>query len=384
MRVNRAEAEVISILSGDNQSSNIGTNLPDSLAVKVTDRYGNGISGIAVQWSITETPYGAVGQILSTQTVVSDSEGKAETMLTMGNMNGNYKIQASSTSLPYSAITFNTFANSGKAQNISILSGGCQSGFMNTVLAEPFAVKLTDEFGNPVGGITVSWSIIESPTGSVWQELSKTSTSTNSDGEAYSTLTLGHKAGLYKVEATYSDVKSLSVAFTVTTDRLVSFKGGNYIMFSIPYLFSNGNPEAVLNALGPYDPSKWRLFRLNDSGEYKEYPGIHDISPGMGYWLISAKDIEINLDGEAANSDITIVLEPGWNQIGAPFTCSVSWNDIKKMNLGLFASNAVADVLWGYDDEKFELAMRDALDPWQSYYVYNSSGSSINFVIPSK
>ncbi len=384
LSVNRAEAEIISKLSGDNQSGNIGTNLPDFLAVKVTDRFGNGINGIDVHWSITEAPYGAVGQILSTQTVVSDSEGKAESMLTLGDMSGNYKIQASSSSLSYSPVTFNTFADSGKVHNISILSGGCQSGVMNTVLTEPFVVKLTDEFGNPVRGVTVSWSIAESPTGAVWQELSETSSSTDSDGEAFSTLTLGEKAGLYKVEAAYSDIENLSVAFTVTTDLLVSLKGGNYTMFSTPYLFNNGNPEAVLNALGPYDPAKWRLFRLSGSGEYQEYPGIHDFSPGMGYWLISAKDIEITLDGEAVYSDITLILEPGWNQIGAPFTCSVSWNDIKDVNPGLFASNTVADVLWGYDNERSELAMRDAVDPWQSYYVYNSSGSSINFVIPYK
>jgi len=384
LRVNRAEAEIISKLSGDNQSSNIGTNLPDFLAVKVTDRFGNGINGIDVHWSITETPYGAVGQILSTQTVVSDSEGKAGTMLTLGDKSGNYKIQASSSSLSYSPVTFNTFANSGKAHNISMLSGGCQSGFMNTVLTEPFVVKVTDEFGNSVRGVTVSWSIAESPTGAVWQELSDASSSTDSDGEAYATLTLGDKAGLYKVEATCCDVKGLSVAFTVTTDRLVSFKGGNYNMFSIPYLFNNRNPEAVLNALGPYNPAKWRLFRLSRSGEYQEYPNIPDFSPGMGYWLISAEDIEITLEGEAVYSDITLILEPGWNQIGSPFTCPVSWNDIKNMNPGLFASNAVADVLWGYDDERLEFAMRDAVDPWQSYYVYNSSGSSINLIIPNK
>jgi len=384
LRVNRVEAEVISILSGDNQSSNIGTNLPDFLAVIVTDRFGNGINGIDVHWSITETPASTVGQILSLQTAVSDSEGKAGTMLTFGDKSGNYKIQASSSSLSCSPVTFNAFANSGKAHNISMISGGCQSGFMNTVLTEPFVVKVTDEFGNPIRGVTLSWSIAESPTGAVWQELSDVYSSTDSDGEASTILTLGEKAGLYTVEATCSDVKNLSTAFTVTTDRLVSLKGGNYNTFSIPYLFNNGNPEAVLNALGPYNPSKWRLFRLSSSGEYQEYPGIHDFSPGMGYWLISAEDIEITLEGEAVYSDITLILEPGWNQIGCPFTCSVSWDDIKKMNLGLFASNAVADVLWGYDDERLEFAMRDAVDPWQSYYVYNSSGSSINLIIPNK
>lgn len=381
--VNRAEAKNVSKLSGDNQAGNIGTNLSDILTVKVTDDFGNGISGINIQWTITETPFEALGQVLSTQTVISDSDGKAGTMLTLGNKSGNYKIQASSGSLSHLPVTFTTFANSGTVSNISVLSGGCQSGIMNTVLSEPFVVKMTDEYGNPVKGTTVSWIITESPTGTEWQELSTASSSTDAEGKANTTLTLGNKAGLYKVKATYSKNKSLSVAFTVTTDRLVSIKGGSYNTFSIPFLFNNGNPEAVLKALGPYDPSKWRLLRLSGAGVYQEYPNLSDVSPGMGYWLITANDIDIHFEGQAVNADTTVILEPGWNQIGSPFTCSVKWDDIKNKNLGLFASNAVADVLWGYDDEKLEFSMRDEIDPWEGYYVYNSSGSSVSLIIPS-
>ena len=382
LRVNRVEAEIISKMSGDNQSCTIGTNLPDYLAVTVTDRFGNVAYGIDVHWSITETPDGASGQALFPQTAVSNSEGKAWTILTLGDKSGGYKVEASSSSLSGSTATFYAFANSNKANNISMLSGGCQSGFMNTVLTEPFVVKVADEYGNPVTGAAVTWSITESPTGAVWQELSEASSFSDSDGEATTTLTLGEKAGLYKVEATCSDVESTSVIFTVTTGRLVSLKGGRYKTFSIPFQFNSGNPEAVLNALGPYEPSKWRLFRLVNSVEYQEYPNISDFSPGMGYWLILAEDIELALEGEGVYSDTTLILEPGWNQIGGPFTCSVSWNDIKTMNLGLFTSNTVADVLWGYDDEKLEFAMRDAMDPWEGYYVYNHSGSSINLYIP--
>jgi hypothetical protein len=255
---------------------------------------------------------------------------------------------------------------------------------MNTVLGEPFVVKVTDEYGNPVSGVTVNWNITESPPGSVWQELSDASSCTDSDGEAYTRLTLGEKAGFYKVEATCNDVESSFVTFTVITGQLVSCKAGSYSMFSIPYQLNDESPEAVFDVLGPYDPSKWRLFRLKSSGGYHEYPGIPDFSPGMGYWLITGEDIEVAIEGEAVNSDITLILEPGWNQIGCPFTCSVSWADIKKMNFGLFASHTVADVLWGYDDENLEFVMRNAIDPWQSYYVYNDSGSSINLIIPYK
>lgn len=382
LRVDRADPEIISKVSGDNQTGTIGTSPQNFLVVKVTDRFGNAVNGIDVNWNISETPASASGQNLSAHILTSDSEGEAWTMLTLGDKSGDYKVQASSDFLSSAPITFNTFASSDEVRYISMISGSCLSGFMNTALEDPLVVKVTDEHGNLVSGISVSWSITEFPTGAVWQELSNASSITDSAGEAHTTLILGEKAGLYKVDASISDADGSPVTFSVTTGQLLSLKGGRYTTFSVPYQFKNGNPEAVLSALGPYDPSQWRLFRFMGSGEYKEYPGIADFSPGMGYWLISAKDIEISLEGEAVHSDITLTLEPGWNQIGCPFTCSVTWDDIKNRNLDLFSSNTIADVLWGYDNERLEFAMKDGIDPWQSYYVYNFSGSNINLIIP--
>ena len=271
--------------------------------------------------------------------------------------------------------------NAGEGASISKVSGDCQRGEVNTALANPFVIKVTDDQGNGISGVTVTWSITETPADATGQELSATSTTTDSDGEAESTLTLGDKAGLYKVEASSSGLSGSPIKFTATNGKSYFIKGGRFYAFSIPYRLIKGNAEVILAELGPYDPGIWRLFHY--AGEYHEYPNTPDFSPGLGYWLINAEDKEIFVEGgEDVNSDITLTLEPGWNQIGCPFACSVSWDSIKNENSNLFDNNVVADVLWGYDIEVGEYVMCDEMDPWQGYWVYNSSESNINLIIP--
>jgi len=108
--------------------------------------------------------------------------------------------------------------------------------------------------------------------------------------------------------------------------------------------------------------------------------------------LISAVDKVIFVEGNAVNSDFHMTLQPGWNHMGCPFTCSVSWEKIKEANPGIFFYDigeagieiiAVADVLWGYDSENGEWVMKGGIDPWGSYWIYNYSDSPIfDFIIP--
>lgn len=380
LTVNTGEAANISKVSGDNQSGSVGATLSNYFVVKVTDAYGNSISGKTVNWSITQTPSGATGQSLSATSTTTDSDGEAKSKLTLGDKAGEYKVQATSNSLSGSPITFTTTANTGEAENISKVSGDCQSGDVITDLTYPFVVKVTDDDGNGVSGVTVSWSITTAPVDATGQILSATSTTTDSDGEAESTLTLGDKAGLYKVEASCSGLSGTPIKFTATTGKSYFIKGGCYHKFSIPYQLNNGNAEVVLDELGPYDRTKWRLYRYE--GQYQEYPNITNFSPGLGYWLISAEDNEIFVEGDNVSSDVTVTLEPGWNQIGCPFVCSVSWDSIKNENSSLFDNNIVADVLWGYDSENREYVLCNEMSPWQGYWVLNNSESSINLIIP--
>ena len=106
--------------------------------------------------------------------------------------------------------------NPGEARSLEKVSGDSQSGEVNTALTDPFLVMVTDDYGNPVTGKAVSWSIIETPSGATGQRLSDTSTITDSNGEARSGLTLGDKAGTYKVQAVSDPLTGSPIIFTAT------------------------------------------------------------------------------------------------------------------------------------------------------------------------
>lgn len=310
------------------------------------------------------------------------------------------------------------------ATNISEFSGNCQSQSgesadvkIKTALPDPFVVIVTDEYGNPVSGVNVDWTITSTPLDATGQSLSAPPTTTDSysmaestlttptdsNGRAGSVLTLGDKYGTYIVQATSNPLIGSPVTFTAITGPLWSIKGMVYLMFSIPYQLNDGNAAVVLDELGSYGPNNWRLSRYI-GGDYLEYPSFTDILLGFGYWLISAVDEVISVEGDALisdvhgpvegnaiNSDVTITLQPGWNQVGCPFTCSVSWESIKEANPGLFSGDiagadikimAVADVLWGYNVETGGYEMRNEMFPWESYWIYLSSDSPVDFNIP--
>ena len=67
-------------ISGDNQQGTPGAALANSLVVEVRDQYGNVIKGVSVPFAITKGD----GK-LSIKTAVTDSSGRAQTTLTLGN-----------------------------------------------------------------------------------------------------------------------------------------------------------------------------------------------------------------------------------------------------------------------------------------------------------
>ncbi|MDI6782035.1 MAG: PKD domain-containing protein [bacterium] len=67
-----------------------------------------------------------------------------------------------------------------------------------TTILQPFVVKMTDNLNRPIQGHTIKWTIISLPASAT---LSATLTTTNADGLASTTLTLGTKTGNYIVTA---------------------------------------------------------------------------------------------------------------------------------------------------------------------------------------
>lgn len=76
-------------LGGNNQTQDVGTPLAQALTVGVTDRFGNGIDGLAVNWAVTPAGRAVLGPALSFTV-----GGVATTTVTLGNTPGAFQISA--------------------------------------------------------------------------------------------------------------------------------------------------------------------------------------------------------------------------------------------------------------------------------------------------
>jgi len=100
-------AAFIAVASGNNQSGSPGAALANPLKVKVTDQFGNGVSGVNVDWAVTNGT-ATVGSPSSS----SDATGTAQVGVTLGATPGPVTITATSGILTGSPVTFNATVTS--------------------------------------------------------------------------------------------------------------------------------------------------------------------------------------------------------------------------------------------------------------------------------
>lgn len=187
----------IAVVSGDAQTDTVGHTLKEPFVVKVTDAFGNPVSGVTVSWSRTGNG------TLAAETSTTGKDGTSSVGYTLGKSTGADEISASVNGLT-SPAKFTATAVAGGAAAIEVVSGGDQSGTVGRQLAAPFVVKVSDALGNPASGATVTWA-----TGS---GTLAASTTTDSKGVSENTLTFGQLAG------------DLTVTASISSSKVVTFK----------------------------------------------------------------------------------------------------------------------------------------------------------------
>ena len=155
---------------------------------------------------------------------------------------------------------------------------------------------------------------------------------------------------------------------------------GAYRMFSLPFVPEEDRALGFLeDALGPYDPERWRVLRRNERGGYDEVPDLVSVQPGQAFYLMVREPIEripVGV-GRSVRSDRSyeVLLHPGWNQVGVPFAFPVSWASIVEAS--------------GYPDVEgpwaFDGANRygpTALEPWKGYWIRNRGEAPVILSVP--
>ena len=135
--------------------------------------------------------------------------------------------------------------------------GHRQQGPAGSTLAQPFVVLVLDQYGDPLAGAKVTFSIAAGG-----GTLSATTVTTDADGHASTTLTLGRQPGPNTVVATIAGLEP--VTFTVEAAATPDFDGDGLTGFPDFFLFAEAfggtDPRFDLDGNGSVDFADFFLF----------------------------------------------------------------------------------------------------------------------------
>ena len=278
--------------SGDGQTATVATALPSQLRVLVTDA-GSPVAGRTVAWATTGG--------LVTASSDSDASGIATSQWTLGQSAGSQSASATLSGAGGSPLSFTATASAGAAAFIAKAGGDAQTGIITTMLTNPLLARATDQFNNPVSGVSVTWQVTSGMATPM-----PASGNTASNGEAQTIVTLGGTAGPIIIQAMsaglsgtpldYSataqappmavTVQVLSAPATAFNPQHVTIAAGGTVTWNWPTggLTHNVMPDAtepVMSGAPIIGPNSYP-FTFNTPGVYMYYCVVHGLPGGGG------------------------------------------------------------------------------------------------------
>jgi hypothetical protein len=225
-RVDAAGAR-LAIVSGDGQTAGIGEALPEPLVVAATDGAGVPLAGRSVIFRVSANN----GALLDPQdarqralAVSTDAQGHAQARLVLGMRSGaaNNRVDVSLVPDPPDAalaappVTFSASGVAHPPAKINVDSGNRQKGLPGQPLPRPLVAVVTDEGHNRLGGVPVTFTVVQG--GGGFNGSSAVTVTTDSDGRALAILTLGPDPGVENNVATaaLADVVGLPAGFSAS------------------------------------------------------------------------------------------------------------------------------------------------------------------------
>jgi adhesin/invasin len=201
-------ASAVAINAGNSQSAPAGTNVAVAPSAQVTDINGNGVPGVAVTFQVT-----AGGGSIAGGAPVTNASGIATiTSWTLGSTVGANSLSATAPGLTGSPLTFTATGVTGAAATMAVNAGDNAAASAGSQVAVPPAVLVTDAFGNPVSGVSVTFAVA-----SGGGSLTGGGQTTNASGiAAVTSWTLGAVAGVNTLTATSTGLTGSPITFTAT------------------------------------------------------------------------------------------------------------------------------------------------------------------------
>jgi len=254
-------AASIETLSGDGQTGTVASALSLPVQVHVQDRFGNATSATQVDFSATSG-----GGTVASSSVRPDSGGVAGTAWSLGTSAGTQTIEARVPGAP--AIVFTATAVPGAPDRLVLISGDDQTGPATLALATPLTVEVRDTFDNFVSGTAIAFGVIEGGGG-----LTSSSSTTDTQGRASTTWTLGPGLGTNRVSATvvgFSGSGPGSVEFTAIATSLppaqVVVNSGDGQSTEVGTAVTSALSARVFDAVGNPVPGVAVAFSVSSGG----------------------------------------------------------------------------------------------------------------------
>jgi hypothetical protein len=149
-----AAAKALQRAGGDRQVAEAGQLLPNMVAVTVTDKYGNPVSGIKVTWAP-----GAGG--VDPKSSVSNGTGRAETAWTLGGGAGQQNLVATLDPAPAVTIDFTATATPGAPPILKVATQPSDTARQSVPFPRQPAIQLADPGGAPraISGVQVTAAV---------------------------------------------------------------------------------------------------------------------------------------------------------------------------------------------------------------------------------
>ena len=335
-------------VSGYNQTGLTGEILMNPFVVEVRDQNNNPLGGITVTFVVS-----AGGGSLSDTSVDTNANGLAQSPLTLGSDPGINTVEVSVEGIT-EPVTFNAEASLPPPMPtaLSIISGDNQNGLTGETLADPFVVEVRDQNGDPMEGVTVTFTV-SAGGGS----LSGTSADTDANGLAQSTLTLGSDPGTNTVDVSVEGIAEIATINAIA--ELLEFDlslpaGISLIHIPLKVRAVNGMAGTIesvsdlYDALGGADTVNFLITHDPATQEWISYFGASDtgtsadreLTENIGVLAGMIAPASIRLGGDALGADgmSTITLSQGLNLVGLPL------KDSRIMRVSdLFALEGIAD-----------------------------------------
>ncbi|RMF67218.1 MAG: T9SS C-terminal target domain-containing protein [Calditrichaeota bacterium] len=199
-------------ISGDGQQATPGTQLPQPFVAEFKDQFGNPIDSLSVDFNVVT----GNGSMVMPNPQFTDSLGRVQNTLITATDGPVSEVQVVPTGLTDPSVTFTATALPGAPKFISDAGGNNQTGTAGKPLAAPFQALVTDTIGTPIAGHNVTFTVTGG--GGNFGGQTQTTVTTNAQGIASATLTLGPTPGTTNtVQASSGSLVGSPVTFTATS-----------------------------------------------------------------------------------------------------------------------------------------------------------------------